>query len=192
MKKTKQKDNGKRELLEESEISLILDNYDDIFSDFDPRPYSQRALSDDFLFEAKKAARSKASGGIELKFLVPAKLRNSKQEKIIKRRLRAHFNSHHQQQKDEMNRVIKYGLAFVFSGIMMMAITTYILVKFNYDEMSKSMNLLTHFLIVLLEPAGWFMFWEGMNHAIFESRKTKPELDFYEKMRKCAISFISY
>lgn len=41
-------------ILEMSEISIWLDNYDDIFSDFDPRPYSQRSLSDDFLAEAKK------------------------------------------------------------------------------------------------------------------------------------------
>ena len=27
-----------KELLEESQISLLLDTYDDIFSDFDPRP----------------------------------------------------------------------------------------------------------------------------------------------------------
>ena len=49
-------------LLKKSEISLSLDNYDDIFSDFDPRPFSQRALSDDFLIEAKKASRDKVSG----------------------------------------------------------------------------------------------------------------------------------
>ena len=38
-------------LLQQSEISLLLDSYDDIFSDFDPRPYNQRALSQDFLAE---------------------------------------------------------------------------------------------------------------------------------------------
>jgi len=35
----------KKKLLQLSEISLIIDTYDDIFSDFDPRPYSQRALA---------------------------------------------------------------------------------------------------------------------------------------------------
>ena len=34
----------KQKLLEISEISLLLDSYDDIFSDFDQRPYAQRAL----------------------------------------------------------------------------------------------------------------------------------------------------
>ena len=46
-----------KELLEKTQISLWLDDYADIFSDFDPRPFSQRALSDDFLNEAKKVVR---------------------------------------------------------------------------------------------------------------------------------------
>ena len=33
-------------------VSLWLDTYEDIFSDFDPRPYGQRALSEDFVAEA--------------------------------------------------------------------------------------------------------------------------------------------
>lgn len=35
-------------------ISLWIDSYDDIFSDFDPRHFSLRNISDDFLYEVKK------------------------------------------------------------------------------------------------------------------------------------------
>ena len=38
----------KQALLELAEISILLDSYDDIFSDFDPSPYSERTLSDDY------------------------------------------------------------------------------------------------------------------------------------------------
>ncbi|MBI2151367.1 hypothetical protein HYU21_01420, partial [Candidatus Woesearchaeota archaeon] len=45
--------NKKEERIEfevrEGNISLVLDSYDDIFSDFDPRDYSEKALSEDFL-----------------------------------------------------------------------------------------------------------------------------------------------
>ena len=37
------------------EISFWLDSYDDLFSDFDPRPYAQKGFSEDFLDEAKRA-----------------------------------------------------------------------------------------------------------------------------------------
>lgn len=60
-------------IFRQGNISLILDSYDDIFSDFDPRPFSEKALSDDFLVECKRAARDKDRSVVELKLLVPTK-----------------------------------------------------------------------------------------------------------------------
>jgi len=48
-----------------------------------------------------------------------------------------------------------------------------------------------HFLLILFEPAGWFFFWEGLDQVVFESKKTKPDLEFYEKMAKSDIYFLS-
>ncbi len=175
-----------KKILQMSEISLIIDNYDDIFSDFDPRPYSQRALSDDFLIEAKKASKDKISGKIELKFLIPSTSRNKYQEMIIKKRLRDHFNKHFDLLTKETFNIIKQGTLFVMLGIIIMIVTTYIL--FTYTQ--KTM--FTSFLIVLLEPAGWFLLWEGLNQIIFESKRTKPDLEFYKKMSKCEVTFLSY
>ena len=46
-----------------AKIFLWLDDFDDIFSDFDPRPYSARELSDDFLDEVRKIAAEMMSNG---------------------------------------------------------------------------------------------------------------------------------
>ena len=92
--KLSEDDIQKRKLLEESEISLIINSYDDIFSDFDPRPYTQRSLSVDMLDELKRASRDKASGQTELKFLIPKDLRKESDEIQIKKRLREHFKRH--------------------------------------------------------------------------------------------------
>ena len=67
-----------QKILHLSEISILLDNYDDIFSDFDPRPYSERSLSDDLLNEARKASRDKNTGRLELRFLISEKMRDVK------------------------------------------------------------------------------------------------------------------
>lgn len=176
----------KEKLLQMSEISLLLDSYGSIFSDFDPRAFSQRALSDDFLIEAKKAARDKVSGQIELKFLIPAAKRNSAHEALIKKRLSDHFRKHYLQLSNEHNSIIKQGILFTISGIIVMIITTFVLFKFGEK------GFLISFLIILLEPAGWFLFWEGLYVSIFDSRKVNPELEFYEKMHKCEMKFLAY
>src|SRR3989344_5995509 len=100
----------KKELLAKSEISLLLDTYDGIFSDFDPRPYNERALSDDFLLEAKKASRDKATGTIELIFMMPADKMDMHQESLIKKRLRDHFKKHHARIQKEKKGIVKNGL----------------------------------------------------------------------------------
>lgn len=169
-----------------STIGLALDSYDGIFSDFDPRPYSQRMLSDDFLLEAKKASKEKVSGAVELKFLVPKEKRKTEHETVIKKRLHEHFKKHHEIMRDEVRQIVGRGISFIISGIILMFVATWILFM-HHDK-----TLLMNFLVILLEPGGWFFFWEGLGQIIFETKKKKPDLDFYEKMAKCEISFVSY
>lgn len=179
-------DEHKQKLLKMSEISLWLDDYDDIFSDFDPRHYSQRALSDDFLGEAKRASRDKTSGTIELKFLVPSHKRNRRHEGLIKKRLREHFTKHFNMIDNERKSIIRQGFIFTWLGVILMFITTYIMVH-NIEK-----GMLVSFLIILMEPAGWFLLWEGLNLIIFESKRIRPELEFYKKMSQCRIDFLPY
>lgn len=178
------RDHNKR-LLRMSEISLQLDTYDDVFSDFDPRPFSQRALSVDFLDEAKRASREMRES-IELKFLIPEKARNLRDEQMIKKRLKEHFQKHHRMLHKERSGIMRQGALFVIAGIILMFLAAYVL--FTYAETS----LATAFLVVFLEPAGWFLFWEGLDLVIFEPKSKKPNLEFYGKMAKCQVEFVSY
>jgi hypothetical protein len=47
-------------------------------------------------------------------------------------------------------------------------------------------------LVTLFEPLGWFMMFFGFDTAFYTARAKKPELDFYAKMSKAEISFVSY
>lgn len=169
----------------EGNISLILASYEDIFSSFDPRSYSNRALSDDFLAEAKRASRDKAEG-IELNLLIPRDKRNSRDEAIIKKRMKDHFVKHFFMLETEIKRVFKMGVLFVLAGIILMFIASFVL--FSYPEGGLGVS----FLIVFLEPAGWFFFWEGLDLLIFDSKKKRPEYHFYKKMSSCLVVFDSY
>lgn len=176
----------KQQLLQLSEISLWIDSYDDLFSDFDPRPYSQRAISEDLLIEAQRASRDLASGKGQLKFLVPTAQRSNYQENVIKKRLKDYFKKHLDNTHKEIKKVVKQGVSFAAVGAVLMLIATFIL--FKYAERS----LVTTFLVIFLEPAGWYFFWEGLNLIIFETKKLKPNHEFYEKMSKCEVTFTSY
>jgi len=183
--KTNNTEETKQDLLKMSEVSIILDTYEDIFSDFDPRPFSQRALSDDFLLEAKKASRERNSGEIEIKFLIPEQKRNIREESLIKKRLHEYFKKHLIQIKDEINSIKKRGYFMICLGIIIMILATIV-------AFMKSTTFISHLFIIILEPAGWFTFWTGLDQLFYEIKYKKPEYDFYEKMSKVEIKFYSH
>lgn len=171
--------------LKESQIDLWLDDYDDLFSDFDPRQFSRRALSDDFLLEAKKASADKNSGKIKMSFMVPAKLRNKHDEVHIARRLRQHFDKHYGLAAKEMNSVRNKGFSFIFLGLVFMIFATILHTYFQ-------VNFFISLLIIIFEPGGWFCFWEGLSLVVFETKTLEPDKEFYRKMSRARIEFSSY
>ena len=64
--------------------------------------------------------------------------------------------------------------------------TAVIVAYFVNHELLKSV------IVTLLEPAGWFLMFYGFDNAFYGEKQKKPELEFYEKMSKADVSFISY
>lgn len=168
----------------EGNISLILDNYEDIFSDFDPRPYTERAMSDDFLAECRRAVRDKTTkDGIELRLLVPNNLRKPAEEAKIKKRLKDHFQKHHRTRMKEQKTEKKQGLLWFLAGVILITISATL-----YAEKGFIFSL----IVVVLEPAGWFSAWTGLDKLFSKMLNKHPDIDFYEKMAKVEIKFHSY
>jgi len=183
----------REKLLKMSEISLWLDCYDDIFSDFDSRPYTHRALSVDFLDEAKRATLDKNSTNIELRFLIPHKMRNYNMEEEIKHRLHEHFQKHHNMLLKDTKKVKMRGGIWFVLGVFLLVFSGFLYTYAEHTEFKLfAANLGMNILILIFEPAGWFLAWEGLDQVFFESRHKKPEVDFYEKMSRAEVHFMSY
>lgn len=176
------KEVGEDLLRKVSDIELYIDDYEYIFSDFDSRPYSQKLLSEDLLNEMKRANRDKGTKNVNLKFLVPKNKRDPKKEIIIKKRLKEFFKGKFSENNKNKKKILRQGISFFVLGIFFMVIATFFLVE-------NTNNYLITFLAVLSEPAGWFLFWEGLNLLIFDMGKRTPNLKFYEKMSKSTIYF---
>ena len=161
---------------ESREIFLRLENYSDIFSDFDVRPYSKRALSSDFLDEVKRASNDKYDTGIELVLYVPEEKRDQAQESVIAERLKAHFKKHFLLLRKEKRKILLLGTLMTVLGVISMILATRIL----FEDPTQSVWL--SFLVVFLEPAAWFLLWEGIDQILFSSKNVEPELSFYRKM----------
>ncbi len=174
-----------KEVMDKAEISLILDTYDDIFSDFDPRPYNERALSEDFLVEARKAALDKKSG-IVLNFLIPMDRRSSTNEELIRQRLKSHFRKHYRFTTAELNARRRQASILIGVGLAIGAIVVGLLSLNNLDPV------LQYTVEIILTPASWYTIWNGFDNLLTKPREVAVNRRFYRKMMDAHITFTSY
>ena len=163
-------------------INIWLDGYDDIFSDFDPRNFTEKTISDDFLHELKKLSRETNFDITELKLLLPADKRKHRDESMIIKRLNTHFKNSFYFHKKDKAMIRKKGIMFLLCGFIVMIAASYI-------SFIKPESFMMHSLLILLEPAGWFSVWYGFENLFSTTRRETPELNFYRKIYKCRIVF---
>jgi len=174
------------ESLESSrQISIWLDDYDDIFSDFDPRPYSERILSDDFIAELKKVSREEKFDISELRLLISEKSRKEEFEPTIIKRIHTYFRNGNSYLVHRMKTMRVKAILLTFAGLILILGASYI-------SALQTDKFYMKILFVLFEPAGWFFVWTGMDDLFFASRKRKDDLDFLLKMVKTKIVFLSF
>jgi len=160
------------------EISLAIDTWDDIFSDFDPRPLNERTLSEDFIAELRKRYREKLKGKYLITIYAPSSLEDAKTEKVVFQRLKHYFRHRAMSKKREVVRIRIRGIIFVTFGIMFLSfltLTTYY--KFFGD-------LAIEILGIILMPLGWFGIWEGFSKIVDTSFGIIQDQMLFEKLSK--------
>ena len=170
----------------ETSLSLALANYNDLFSNFDPRPFTERSLSVDFLDEIRRASKDKPGEGLQLKLMVPRDKREVSQESAIKRRLKDHFRRHFNLLLGETKRIKRLGFSLAVLGVFFI-----VGAGFLYPYIDSG-GFFVRLLFLLLEPACWFLGWTGLDQFFYTIRNKQPDFEFYKKMDSSEISFFSY
>ena len=176
--------------IREGNISLVLDSYDALFSDFDPRPYAVRGLSDDFLYECKKALRDREEV-TELRLLIPLSLRKPHEEDKIKKRLKEYFKKHLHEEEKRIKTTKKKGLFWFLIGSVILTISTF-LYEFKPELANQIVKFFYNFLVIISQPAGWFIMWSGLDMIFIKSYDQSPDYHFLKKMSNANIYFLNY
>lgn len=166
-----------------AEASILIHDYDYVFSDFDPRPYLHRSISDDFLVAVRKATLMfDPSEAIELKFLIPKERRNDETENAIKKRLHEYFKRHLELVQKEIRETHTKGGLLAAGGFVLMVAATQL-------ASQQSTDFVLQFVQTIFEPAGWFATWFGLDQIFYTAAQKKTDLQFHQKMSKCKIVF---
>jgi hypothetical protein len=87
--------------------------------------------------------------------------------------------------ENEAKKIRRNGVFITLAGFILMLIATSI----NFLDLH---NFIFSFAIIVLDPAGWFIVWFGLDEIFYKAREKKPELEFYRKMVIANIFFSSY
>ena len=87
--------------------------------------------------------------------------------------------------RQEISRIKKQGVVWAILGLLLLIFAT--MVTYYHNG-----SIIWDLLLISLEPAGWFLFWIGGEKLVYEVRDKYPELEFYDKMTRCEISFHTY
>jgi len=167
------------------EITIQLDNYDDIFSDFDPRPYHSRELSDDFLKEMRRRYLEDKKGRFEVRFTIPSSERDLKEEALIKKRLREHFAEMVRSEEEAIAAIRNKGYIYIVLGAIVLVANVFAL--FMLNESSVFYQILS----VLLVPAGWYGMFTGIGKVLDEPADAIERKKINERFEKAAYIFMS-
>lgn len=164
------------------DVNIWLDSLDELFSDFDPRSYAKRTVSDDFILQVKKITAEQKGEKTILYLQLPEANRNQKEEEIISGRLHLYFSEKYQQLLHEKKNKIWKSTVLIACGIALMIISSYII----YQDSDKYFLRL---LLILFEPAGWFTLWLGLDRLTSNYGTDLKEMNFYKRMTEAQIKF---
>lgn len=175
------------ELVQEKlrEITITLDNYDDIFSDFDPRAYEERELSEDFLKEIQRRYMEDRKGRFEVHFTIPSMERDVKEELLIKKRLREHFAFMAKEEEEAIKNTKMRGYAYLLIGAAVLLANVFALFVLNES------SVVYQILSIMLVPAGWYGMFTGIGKVIDEPFDSVERKKVHEKFEKANYVFMS-
>jgi len=157
---------------------IALDNYDDIFSDFDPSPYATRILSDDFLNELRRRYAERGKGEFVVNFTIQKELRSDKTEALIKKRIKDYFKAKMKTLEKARKESVNKGILRFMAGLVVSLGILFV------------PALETTPLITLLSVLTWFLLWTGYDHLFEAAHRLRKRKAFYEKFLKADYKFM--
>lgn len=162
--------------------SFWLDDYNDIYSDFDSRHYRSRRISEDFLQELRTDMHYRQQTTEELLLLVPEARRERATEAIIIDSLKKFFNTQYQLYQGKCSHRLRTSVLLGVSGVVIMMLdATAIFLGIR--------SLATTLLSTIMEPASWFLLWTSVDYLIYDWNDLKKERHFYQKLSEAEITF---
>lgn len=173
----------KQRLDDINSISIAIDTYDDIFSDFDPRDILDRDLSEDFINELARRHRHGAKGKYDVVIVAPKTIENTAIEKKITTRLNKYFHQKYLRYKKSIDELRIRGAIYIVVGMLLLSALTLLAYFGKMDRFTIEL------IGIIFMPLGWFGIWEGFSKIVDIPFRLGTDVLVYKRLSKAAYKF---
>jgi hypothetical protein len=161
-------------------VQIAIENYNDLFSDFDIRSYSERYISSDFLNELRmRTYKVLNRKGIEITLVIPEGERDAEDERIIIKRLHDFFQIRRDRNIKKRNGILLKSIFLEVVGIGCMFVANF-LSKYTIE----------YFKDFMLIPS-WFFVWNGLEKYFDHRKILDKKIKYYSFISESRIRFES-
>ncbi len=164
-------------------VEVALDQYTDIFSEWDPAPFKRRELDPDLqLYLESSADEIPAKYSIEVCFSLPYGTRDAAMEEDVRAGLRNSFDFKIYLLKQEIKLINTRTLRYVLAGLGTLLVATLV-------AKPAEVNVLTSVLTEGLFIGGWVFLWEAVSLFFFSNRDLYYRYRTFRRLRRAEIIF---
>lgn len=164
-------------------IEIGLDQYADIFSEWDPAPFKRRSLDPDLeLYLEGSSEEIPAQYPVELCFTLPLGTRNEHLEAESRQGLHNSFAFKQYLLSKQLKRTNVQILRFVAIGFIFLGVAT------SFSQKVEAVVLLSTFVEGLF-IIGWVFLWEAVSLFLFTNRELHQQCRTYHRLQNAPIIF---
>ncbi len=134
-------------------IDIALNNYEDIYNEWDPTPFRKRDIEEDFIdYVVDSSLDIPMKYNIELNLYLPKEIEDSVKEKNVKAAMKSYFSYLLDRNKHVLNTSISRCLRYSFIGVLLLGVYFFS----NVESSNEVMQVFMEGISIL----GWVALWE--------------------------------
>ncbi|MCX8059183.1 MAG: DUF4007 family protein [Spirochaetes bacterium] len=167
-------------------IDISLDQYSDIFNEWDFAPFTKRDIDPDLIeFIEECALEIPLKSKISINFYIPEKLKDEDIEEKLKRIIKNNLKFGYRRIYNEKRRLIKSTSIYAITGVIFLLLSSFVE---DLIKISMIKNIIANGIMI----GAWVLIWDIFSTIFFKLKELNFKIKVYEKLIYSSINFYDY
>lgn len=167
-------------------IEVALDQYSDVFDEWDPAPFKRRSLDPDLELYLESSSEEIPLGDpIELCFNIPAQIQDTNTEAEMRNGLKNSFAFKLYLIKKELKKTNAQILRYIILGFLLLGLGSAFVNQLPSRPERELLMLIADALII----GGWVFLWEAVSLFFFTNREVYHRYKIYQRLHNAPVIF---